>query len=58
MRQFNVNVICKKCHRVSVLQLFKIVPEEEINQNARCPACDLKGTLVYVSSIGKKQQFH
>jgi hypothetical protein len=58
MRQYNVNVICKTCHRISVMELIKIVPEEEINQHARCPVCDVKGSLVYLSSIGKKHQFH
>ncbi len=40
------------------MELFKIVSEEEINQHARCPVCDVKGALVYLSSIGKKHQFH
>jgi hypothetical protein len=43
---------------MSVLKIFKIVSEDEINQNALCEGCNVKGNLVYLSSIGKKHQFH
>ena len=58
VKQYNINVICKKCHRMNMLEVFKIASEEEITENVRCPTCQEVGSLIYASSIGTKHKFH
>jgi|GEM_PF-2397838 len=54
MRQYNVKVICKNCHRINVFEIIKMVSEDEVRKNARCETCGKKGGLVYLSSLGRK----
>jgi len=35
MKQYNVNVICKNCHRTNVLEIFQIVLEDEVTKNTQ-----------------------
>jgi len=58
LKQYNVNVICKYCHRMNMLEIFKIISEEEVTKNSHCPSCGVKGGIIYASSIGKKHIFH
>jgi len=58
VKQYNISVICKKCHRMNMLEVFKTASEEEITENVRCPTCQELGSLIYASSIGRKHKFH
>ncbi len=43
---------------MNMLEIFKIVSEEEVTKNIHCPSCGVKGGIIYASSIGKKHIFH
>ncbi len=58
VKQYNINVICKKCHRMNILEVFNFATEEEITENVYCPTCKELGSLIYASSIGRKHKFH
>jgi len=51
---FNVHVYCKSCHRESTLKLIRAFSEKVVQERGMCPSCTNRGTLVYVSSIGKR----
>ncbi|HXV66426.1 MAG TPA: hypothetical protein VD731_04285 [Nitrosopumilaceae archaeon] len=55
MRQYNVKVICKHCHRINVFEIIKMVSEDEVRKNGICETCGIKGGLVYLSSLDKKR---